>query len=438
MKVALILLLAMAICQVAGLAEIFLLVSKQRNLNSNSSESIKRLKAYITELNEIIKKLQSQIVDSEHQREDLDQRIKELESLNNRLSNDYSIIKKEYDGLRKQIVSNDRTAENRQLLSQNDDLKRETDDEKRKNKELQGQKAELLSRITNLEKQLAEAQKAGNADQKLQIENLSYQLAEALKQAEQVGKLSEKYKKELELKSKEVEKLIRACQVLNDKVNELESKIDLKSGTQDNNKDSGEKEKPDSIQPYIPGDVKEVPVLFRDGAYQETLGNLLDVIEIKEYVKRSGYEKSDMYVRLLDTYIEELGDAFESINADADEIATLCMDKFARCFEQYFASAIIESATRGMEENDFYVKLIEKVYEYLKKNNIYSKKINVGDIYENMPYMNSIPKKITDKSKHKCIEQVLSLPFYARYTNEYGKVKEKLLCKGACVVLTAK
>lgn len=460
MRTEVILLLAIVICETFGLAGLSLFVSRMKGLYSSSNVDRKKLKEQIDDLNDVIRELQSEISEGEKKNVDVKEKIRGLEILKEQLSEESSQIRDNYNKLKKQ----------------NDELIKKLDIEKKKNIEIQkafdekaveggkekddllAKNQELLIQVDKLNEQLLVAQnkleKQGdeqNDKAKLQIAGLNQQLLTAQSQINTLNdekiKLKEKiesYVQELNQKADEIHQWSIKYTSLSEKFKDLEKKPEEKPeekvqgnvGVRDSG--IGEQKSLESIQPYIPENEEEVPLLFKDNNYQNVLKNLLDISNIAEYLKGSEYEKANMYIGLLETYVEELKDAFEALDADEDEMATVCVDKFAKCFKDAFAGSIIEPVIRGVEENDFYADMLKNIYSYLEKNHIYSKNVKVGDRYEKMQYMEIIPKTTTDQSKHKHIDSILRLPFYARYTNEYGKDQAKLLCKGECVVLKAK
>lgn len=195
---------------------------------------------------------------------------------------------------------------------------------------------------------------------------------------------------------------------------------------------------PDQTELLVPADIDKVEVLFKDGDYVGQVHKLKNISDIEKYISESKYEKAERYKRYMKEYVEELDEAFDKISGDEDEISTNCSIKLANCFKNILVDKIIESSVVAVDENIFYKGLLGKIYDYMKENSIYSKKVEIGTKYEKMPFMDVIKVKTDDTSKDKSISKILFLPFYIKYTNESGSIKEKLLSKGKCIVLSVK
>ena len=300
--------------------------------------------------------------------------------------------------------------ENRQLKQANEQIQKDAFRQSEKDMAFQKENAYLKSRFENLE-----------ADNHILLNRLHK--AEAIVQ---------------DVKKENVT-LLHENNLLKKQIEELKKKKEVKV-------EQPPVEVMEAVDPFsslYPADAAKIAILFKDGNYQEDYKSLCDVAGMKNAIETSSFKKADMFGRLLKTYVNELEDTFDDFDPDEedeDEISTICIDKFARCFDQYFAAQFIDPLSRGLGEDPFYKAVLDEVIKYLARNHIYSRKIQAGSTFEGdiVKCMKSVPEKTEDKTMHKHIKEILTHPYYARYTNDSGKAKEKLLCKGSCVVLTAR
>lgn len=228
-----------------------------------------------------------------------------------------------------------------------------------------------------------------------------------------------------------------------ERISELEKNVDELTGS------SKITDKPEISQnpsaTYVPNKL-DFPtdsdvIQFKDGEFKDTLKRISDVFAMREYLKKTSHEKSQRYLKQVEAYaeeLEELEDAFIRLDEDEEEISSECISKFSKVFNEYMAENIIEPVYKAKEEEKFYTEILELIIEYVSRCGIYTKNVTVGSKFENINYMEVITEDTADSAKHKIISRILRLPFYAKYTSETGKVKEKLLSKGCCVVLKAK
>jgi hypothetical protein len=81
---------------------------------------------------------------------------------------------------------------------------------------------------------------------------------------------------------------------------------------------------------------------------------------------------------------------------------------------------------------------LKNIKDYLTKANIYTKKINVGEKVDTSYFSVVQTLKTENENLHRTISEVILPPFCIKYINGFGKVKEKLICKGKVIVYSNK
>lgn len=294
------------------------------------------------------------------------------------------------------------------------------------------QNVDYQTQLINMQKQNAVLSANINSllNSKTELEKKNSQLLEQLNQLSQIKRKNE------ELQSNCSNYKIQIVQK-EERISELEKEIKELTDSSRNPDIPSTPNVPNKLDVPIDSDV----IQFKDGEFNDTLKRISDVSAMTEYLKKSSHEKAQRYLKRVKAYaeeIEELEDAIACLDEDEDEISSECISKFSKVFNEYMADSVIEPVFKAKDEEKFYSEFLKLIIEYVSKCGIYTRNVATGSKYENINYMEVIIEDTTDSAKHKIISRILRLPFYAKYTSETGKVREKLLSKGSCVVLKAK
>ncbi len=315
--------------------------------------------------------------------------------------------------------------------------------------QLRSQNASYETQFLSVQKQNADL--SANINLLLASKNeLEKKNKQLLKQIQDIGNPNETFKNQLSQIKEENKELQSICSDYKIQIVQKEERISELEKNIKNLTDSSRI--PDEPEFSNIPDIQDVPyelgfpfdsdvVQFKDGEFRDTLKRISDVSAMTEYLRKTSHEKAQKYLDYAKLYAEEiddLEDAFTRLDEDEEEISSECISKFSKVFNEYMVEKIIEPVYKAKDEEKFYGEVLELIIEYISRCGIYTKNVTVGSKFENINYMEVITEDTTDSAKHKIISKVLRLPFYAKYTSETGKVREKLLSKGCCVVLKAK
>ena len=396
-------------------------LSKQIESEGDESEEIAKLRSRIVELEKEIS-----IVGASNDK------IKKLET----------IIEEQKDKISSLTANIDKKEEEKCISNQRyEDASRKLDEFQIAFEQIKTQSASYQTQLISLQKQNAELNTnintltAGKAEAERRNNQLCDQLQRANSDKELLNQATQLKKKNEELKKSILENRKLVDQKEN-QIAELQHKIDEMSHAS-------------HAVPAILTEPTKLPIhtvtediiLFKDGEYSKTLKKLVDISFITDYLNSSSHEKAQRYLKQVKEYAEEienLEEVFNRLDVDEDELSSECINKFSRVFNEYMAENVIEPVFKAKDEESFFAEMFDVIMSYISKCGIYTKDVPTGDKYEKINYMEVITEDTTDPAQHKVITKILRLPFYAKYTSDTGKVREKLLSKGSCVVLKAK
>lgn len=380
-------------------------LEKTVSVPSDSDDRVRQLEAKIEEQKTKISSLVGQIDKKEEEKKNINQRCKDAEKKIVEMQSTFEQLRNQNAGYQTQLIS---------AQNQNADLSANINS-------LLDSKAELEKKNNRL---LEQIQSIGNPN-----EILLNQLSQIKRENKELQSNSSNYRIQIVQKEERISELEKIIKELTDN-----SRIPDAQGI------------PDDLSSTDVSDEPEFPIdsdviQFKDGEYNDTLKKISDVSVMTEYLKKSSHEKAQRYLKQVNEYakeLEELEDAIACLDEGEDEMSSECIRRFSKVFNENMAESVIEPVFKAKDEEKFYSEFLKLIVEYSSKCGVYTKNVTAGSKYENINYMEVITEDTTDPAKHKIISRILRLPFYAKYTSETGKVREKLLSKGSCVVLKAK